>query len=278
MKVNVVPEEGEKLDLRAAINRAADTLWDRIVPQVARDKVSAAEAMPLMMRAVPAGGNFEIEFQPARVWQYLEVKQLPLIRQQPAFNLQLQLHNEYGVRMQGSEKALQQQAAAMSERWGFVLSEEAPLLALSWHWLGANQVQLVVRGNSRLPEQTESRTLTGRDPMAELAIWMQELLVKARDAYAETGEAEPVQAAVVPTDNSELILHIERSATLPEQVLIEDALRRDRRIRQLLPLYLSGKEREYRIKLAVMDGSWIPAWFAQHGMTATAMPNGWLVQ
>lgn len=278
MLVDVTPAAGEKLDLHGAINQAADVMWDRIIPRSARARLTAANATRLVMRAIPSNGNFEIEFQPTRVWQYLDAQQLPVIRTEPSFNLQVQMENEYGARMPESESALQAQAHILAGQWGIALNEQAPSLILDWQWLGPNQVQLNIRGNSRFPEQTETRTLTDADPMTSLQAWLQDVLLRARDAYAETAGSEPVSVPVAHPTGTELIVRVQRQATLPEQVLIEDALRDDRRVALLEPLYLSSGEREYRIRLAATDDRWMPEWFAQRGMTATPTPYGWLVQ
>lgn len=278
MQVQVTPEEGETIDLQGAIEQAAATMWDRILPQQARGKVEAAAAASLLMRAVPGDNSFEIEFQPARVWQYIDAQQLPAIRQEPAFNLQLHMQNEYGMPMQGSETTLRQQAEEISRHWGIILREKAPLLELNWQWLGSDQVQLNVRGNSRFPEQSETRTVPASDAMQEMQNWLQEVLLKARDAYAEQKTDESPANAAPRAIGSEMLIHISRPSTLPEQVLFEDALRNDHRVLLLQPHVLSGEEREYILRLETTDDSWLPSWFSRHGMTATATPYGWLVE
>jgi hypothetical protein len=278
MQVQVTAEEGESIDLQGAIEQAAAIMWDRILPQREREKVKAAAAASLLMRAVPGDNSFEIDFQPARVWQYIDAQNMAAIREEPAFNLQLHMQNEYGMSMQGSEATLRQQAGEIARHWGIILREKAPLLELSWQWLGSEQVQLNIRGNSRFPEQSETRTVPTDDAMQAMQKWLQEILLKARDAYAEQKTDETTSRETTRAVGSEMSIHITRTSSLPEQVLFEDALRHDRRVLLLQPHVLSGAEREYILRLETSDDSWLPSWFRQHGMTATATPYGWLVE
>ncbi|HXH72615.1 MAG TPA: hypothetical protein VNI58_07375 [Mariprofundaceae bacterium] len=86
------------------------------------------------------------------------------------------------------------------------------------------------------------------------------------------GAGEPITHTGLDLD-----LTINRTATLPEQVLLESDLRSDPRVASLTPYWLNANMCKYRLRLKIADDSWVPLWFAQHGLQVTPLPEGWEV-
>lgn len=74
------------------------------------------------------------------------------------------------------------------------------------------------------------------------------------------------------------ILSIERQASLPEQVMFEDDLRRNPHVAGLSLKQVNKQGRQYRLALKSPDDQWLSAWFKRRGMTLTASADGWLVR
>ena len=93
------------------------------------------------------------------------------------------------------------------------------------------------------------------------------------DPYANTVPAVPVIA------DHGILIRVERQASLPEQVLFEDDLRRDPRVISLRPIQLSHAIRQYRLELKdEQDEQWLSQWFAWHGLSLSPTADGWLAR
>lgn len=109
--------------------------------------------------------------------------------------------------------------------------------------------------------------------------------------YAEQS-AEPVQPpapvpAAQPTaplqqmmtrTQAELILTVVRRASLPEQVLFEEDLKKDPRILSLSLRQVNRDSQQYRVQLKGADDAWLTAWFRRRGLTLTASVEGWVAR
>jgi len=316
VEIQANPEEkGQSVnELHANIRYAADLaltqLWDRMIPQHARAEIPAnARAIQFMLRAQPTAEGVSVSFNSRRVLDYLEAAKIPLIPEQPVWNLDVRMRNAAGQNMSQSASMLQKFAEQQAPNWGFGLNASGASMIVQWRWLDAKQASLSVRGNSRLAEFQETRTLSPGDPLPQLQQWLLDTLLKARDAYANEPQvampapvlvpapvidiygnpiistdiyADPYAAASVPiatiVDDSILIM-IERQASLPEQVLFEDDLRRDPRVASLLPRQLNHTMQQYRLQLKdPADTQWLHQWFAQHGLSLTPAADGWLAR
>ena len=274
-------EQSQALSLPEQVQQALPILWQRIVTQKALPNIpSDIKPMPLLLRVHPQADGSTIVFNPSRVWSLLEKRHIAHIRDIPMFHLQIQLTNRFGSSMQQSEEELLHDAQRQAKVLGMILTDNAPLLAMHIQWLDDIQAQLSVRGQSRLPEFSETRTLDMGDPFAHLQHWVLDILMRARDAYVWSPQTATSHQPN-PIDNThdlKLIVRIEQEAPLSEQVALERALQHDPRVAQLIPVYLNHQNRQYVLTLKQPDDSWISSWFAQRGMTATPNAQGWLIQ
>lgn len=265
--------------LSEQVKQALPILWNRIITQQARPNVpNNIHAMPLLRRVRPEQNSSSIQFNPSRIWALLEKKGIPHIRVIPSFNLRIELVNAFGGSMQGSENAILAYAQKQADILGVQLKPNAPLLAIRIQWLDDIHVQLSARGQSRLSEFSETRSLDMGDPFIQLKGWVKQTMLRARDAYVwqpeiVTDTNNMASAVAAPS----LHLLIEQKANLSEQIALETALKSDPRVQSILPSYLNYHSREYVIQLKQNDDSWISNWFAQRGMVATPNAQGWLI-
>lgn len=284
MSVHVDFEAGRSLSLNEAIRKALPVLWDRIIVRDARAAVpSGAAGTPLLQRAVPVDNGMLVEFDPRRTFEYLKQNNIEYIAQQPKFQLLIRLWNQNGAEMAQTAHLLQQEAAALAQRQGVALEDDAPALVLNWRWLDATTVNLLTRGNTALPESSETREFNRGDPLDQLRGWMADIIIAARDAdgrfRAQAGSDEAASAGKVRTAAGiEAILTVDVPATLAEQVILEDALARHPRVAAVVPKFLSHDSRQYLLRLKGDDDKWVPAWFKRRGMEVFSTPQGWQVR
>ena len=273
-------EQGKVPAVQEAIQLALPILWDRVVEDSARSTVSdSMRATTFLLRVVPQPDHVEVTFNQDRVWQYLDQKQVAYLKEPLRLNLKIEMMNSSGSGMPKTAEALLTYAQGVAKARGILLDAGAPLLQAKWRWLDAAQVYLKVDGESLLTGFSETRSMKAGDPLEQLQAWVQSLLIKARSAYVTktTLPAEPTIEQ--PTDGTMvLLLTIEQPATLPAQVVFEDSLRQNSHVKLLVPTFLSGNSRQYRMVLHNADDSWLADWFRRRGMQATATADGWLIQ
>ncbi|MDQ6954676.1 MAG: hypothetical protein Q9M20_04460 [Mariprofundaceae bacterium] len=260
--------------------QALPILWDRIITQQARASMPKnIKPMALLRRIQPQQQGSVIEFNAARVWARLEKDHIPHIRSITAFNLKLEMSNAFGSRMTSSERDLLAFIQQKSSGLGIQTQLSAPLLAIRVQWLGDTQVQVSVRGQSRLEEFSERRVLQAGNPFLQIETWLIQILMRARDAYQWKPEAvlSPSQQAALAGSPS-LQLLIKQQATLSEQITLETALQADTRVQSVTPTYLNHYSQAYRIQLKQIDDRWLLDWFAKRGMHAARHEQGWLIQ
>lgn len=272
-------------DIPGMAKLAIAQLWDRLVPQAQRVGMKDTDAMALLQRAVPTGdGGLMLVFSHDRVAQYLQSQGIAYPAQAPHFNLVVHLTNPAGMAMPQSEALLMDYAKQNAERWGYVIDAHGDALDLSWRWLDPQQVSLNVTGNPRLADMQEIRTLAPGDPMPQIQAWMDDVMLKARDAYtaspanpaAGTPPVTPSAAVAVGSAPQTLELIVSGSVTLAEQVLFEQALASDPHVVSLQLNRVDADSRQYLLHLRQGGEGWLPAWFASHGMQATPTVEGWL--
>jgi hypothetical protein len=302
-------KEGLNLDeLHANIPHAAKLalplLWNRIIPRNVRDSIPAkARALMFIQRAAPTSNGVSIIFHEKRVLNYLKSNKLPYIKQEPVWNISIQLRNEFGKTMSLSASLLLSYTEKSAIDWGYKLDESGDSLILQWQWLDQGQVNLTARGTSKLGEFSETRLLTTGDPLPQLEEWLTEVLLKARDAHAipqeETAlapatdaapaiivespqqEANPAESTEQPlpaAQDSYLLLSIERRASLPEQVLFEDDLKHEPRVINLLLRQVNKDGQQYRLHLKGSGDQWLVEWFRQRGLELSPTPDGWVAR
>ncbi|MBL4760602.1 MAG: hypothetical protein JKY80_07110 [Mariprofundaceae bacterium] len=279
--ISITFEDGKTPSVNELVKQALPILWDRIITQQARSSLpDNIHAITLLRRVRPQQGGSMIQFNPARVWLYLEKEGIPHIHKIPSFNLRIELINAFGSSMQGSESEVLAYAQQQSDILGIQLQPNAPLLAIRIQWLDDIQVQLSTRGQSRLGELSETRNLDMGDPFVQLKSWVLQTLIRARDAYVWQPKIIVDPDSNIQTSMSipSLYLLIEQKANLSEQIALEAALRADPRVRSILPSYLNYRSRQYILQLKQNDDSWITDWFAQRGLVAIPNAQGWLIQ
>jgi len=281
-------------NVREAAALALPQLWSRMVPQYAISKIpKRVKAVLFMQKASPTKDGVRITFHQQRVINYLKKHELPYVAEQPALNVVIQLYNKHGRPMGGTANDLLDYAANEAATKGYRVDGQGASLVLLWRWLNAKQVSLSVRGNSKLSEYTETRRLTAADPLRQLKPWMNEVLLKARDAYIEPTAAEaenldivhdqlnsPDGLAMQPLSKPEveLRLTIQKEASIADQVLFEQDLRRDPRILELSLRRVNRDGQQYYLQLNGSDDQWLKQWFARRGMMLTATIEGWVAQ
>ncbi|MDX8395920.1 MAG: hypothetical protein R8K22_05865 [Mariprofundaceae bacterium] len=284
MQVWVTSEDGSRLSVKEAIAKALPVLWDRVLLKSSRHRVSDKKnATSFLLRAAPEAEGVQVTFNPTRVWQYLEKKEVPFIREPLRVRLHIQLLNQNGMNMSESAKLLQQYADEIVAVWGIVPDPTAPALVLSWRWFDETQFDLTVRGHPKVPESHETRSFMSGDPQVQLQAWLQEALLKARDESAVQEELastqeEPELPMYQQDEPLKLLLTIERKAALPEQISLEEALRQHPQVVALTAKYLSVNNQQYWIQFKEKNNFWMVAWLEKYGLRSTKGPSGWLAR
>lgn len=287
MDIEVVADEANTVEaLHANIRMAADMalpqLWQRIIPQAAQGQIPEnLKAVRFLLRAAPSENGVAISFSQRRVMAYLEQNSIPHLPEQPHWNLAVELSSSSGRAMPQSAAMLEHYAADAAKAWGFATQGGREALVLHWHWLDSSQVELSVRGTSRLGEFSESRMVTAGDPFLQLKPWLTEVLLKARDTYASNAMATPATDAtpeIAAAAQLNVMLTIERQASLPEQVLFEEELLRDPRVLDISLRQVNRDGQRYQLTLKGDDDQWLPLWFNRRGLSLSSGVEGWVAR
>jgi hypothetical protein len=288
---DVPPDQAQNLltDIPGMAKLAIAQVWDRLVPQTRRADVNAADAMALLQRAAPDGSDgLMLVFSHDRVVQYLQSLGITYPEQAPNFHLGIHMINPSGVPMTQSESLLMDYARQNASHWGYVLDDQGDPLELDWRWLDDRQVSLTVRGNPHFPETQEIRSMAPGDPMPQIQAWLDDTLLKARDAYDVQPVASapapttppPVESAVPGTEPAPmtLVLTVAQPASLADQALFEQALASDPHVASLQLSKVDATSRQYLLRLRQPGEDWLSTWLASRGMKATSTAEGWLAQ
>ncbi|ATX80583.1 hypothetical protein Ga0123461_2178 [Mariprofundus aestuarium] len=293
MQVDVFADSNDNITteyLHANIRKAADMalpqLWRRVVLQSAQRQIPKdVKAVQFLQRVSPTANGVSVEFNQRRVIAFLKKHNIPHLADLPAWNLSLQISNAAGRSMPESAAMLKRRAGSEGQTWGYAIDGAHESLVLHWRWLDSRKITLSVRGTSRLGEYSETRTVGSGDPFRQLNPWLSEVLLKARGAYASNAIASkpapetPIVTATGMTAQKEpVILSIERHASLPEQVLFEEELRRDPRVVDLSLRQVNRDGQQYRLLLKGSDEQWLTQWFKRRGLTLTPTVEGWVAR
>jgi len=273
--------QGTQPDMGQTMRQALPMLWDRLVPRQSRMQAdSIAPDYRLVARIVPGKEQTTVEFNGKAVFQTLKEQHIASIILTPRFHLVIQMHNSAGFAMPETQLQLMNEAQRIASGWGIELAADAPGLVAAWQWLDDRNLMLSVRGNTRLQEFSETRSIADADPLPALREWLKDVLLKARDAYAfDANEPLDTTTATIVESEERVQLTVDRPSRLLEQVALEEALKNDPRIRGILPVSLSKTRQRYLLKLEGTDDSWLPDWFARRGYRLAALPEGgWLAQ
>lgn len=96
------------------------------------------------------------------------------------------------------------------------------------------------------------------------------------DQQVAGNQAQPLPFAQAPLLTG--LLTIQRQASLPEQVLFEQDLAHDPRIRSLTLRQVNRGGQQYQLKLKGSNDQWLREWFRHRGMMLTASVEGWVAQ
>jgi len=267
-------------DADGLLKSALPVLWDRIVPQAQRGLADAIAADSRMVaRIIPHGQETIVEFNGERVFAALRQARIAAIISQPRFHIQLSVRNDMGAEMQQTRALLEEEAMRFAPVHGMLLSERGAGLVMQWRWLDSLHVELSVRGHSRLGEFVESREITDADSLPVLQAWLDEVLLKARDAYAFGAEKETGNIQTQSADGSSITLIVARDSRLLEQVALEESLAHDVRVRSIVPVRLGRLERHYKVWIEGGDSRWLGEWFSRRGYTLIRQSDGgWLAR
>ncbi len=267
-------------DVRTLLNSALPVLWDRLVPRVQRGMADAIAADSRMVaRIVPGSEQTLIEFNGERVFAALKKAHIAAIVSEPRFHVLLDVRNDIGQQMQQTRILLEETLAQLASPYGMAFSDNGAGLVLQWRWLDISHVELSVRGQSRLGEFSEVREITAADPLPVLQQWLQDVLLKARDAYASGISLDADGGPLPAADSSSIELIVARDSRLLEQVALEESLSHDVRVRNVLPLTLSRGERRYRVQIEGADTRWLGEWFSRRGYALIKQADGiWLAR
>ncbi|MDQ6987384.1 MAG: hypothetical protein Q9M25_06240 [Mariprofundaceae bacterium] len=267
-------------DVRTLLNNALPVLWDRLVPTVQRSMADAIAADSRMVaRIVPGNEQTLVEFNGDRVFAALRKAHIAAIVSEPRFHVLLSVRNDIDQEMQQTRMLLEEQLAELRLPYGIVFSDSGAGLVLQWRWLDISHVELSVRGQSRLGEFSEVREITGADPLPALQQWLQQVLLKARDAYASDVDLQDNGMLAQTIDGFSIELIVARDSRLLEQVALEESLSHDVRVRSVLPIGLSRSERRYRVQIEAGDTRWLGEWFSRRGYALSRQADGtWLAR
>ncbi len=277
LSVAVASEDlnGAQTDAGKAMQLALPLLWDRIVPQSSRSEADLiSPQFRLVSRIIPGKQLTIVEFNRKTVFQALRQRHIPAIVTAPRFHLLIRIRNSAGQPMQETQALLSDEAMRIAPQWGIELADNGPGLVMDWQWLDNQRLMLSVRGNTRLREFTQGRDLPDADPLPALEAWMKGLLLKARDAYAFQTDMSVSEGASGTVPGVEVRLTIDRPGGLMEQVAMEEALKNDPRIRNILPLALSRTRQTYLLQLEDVNDGWMREWFRRRGFNLSALPGG----
>jgi len=280
LRVEIVNHEtlGNRPDLVAAMRQAIPLLWDRLIPRSQRAMAeNLTGSLNMVSRIVPGEKMTMVEFDHQAVFAYLSRSHISYLATAPGFRLDIQMQNSVGLPMLQSKNLIEQYARHLTSHWGIDSSVMAPSLILDWQWLDATHVRLDASGDSRLQPFNEVRDTGNSDALVFLQAWLEETLLRARDAYAFA----PGAVAGIPQQGGENLtawLFVDRSLSLGEQVVLEDALQSDPRILQLIPYSYSNQGLRYRIMLKGLDSNWFSDWFTHRDFVVEAVAGGWKVR
>jgi len=282
--------------LDGKIQQALPALWDRILPLNTRVSPPLVSNPQTLLRGIQTGKkSITLELNDSAVWALLAQQGIPMLRRILHVRLNIALLNVEEKPMLHSERLLAQEAATLARRWGIVLDDSASEVNMTFSWLDDTDVSLLMTGSALLADINENKTIRG-DSFVFLQTWLRDVLLQLRDTlaaddiitlppvrakasmsdpYADQDDAEATTP--VPAFDG-ILLVIRKAMTLSQQLLFEQAMEKEQRVRALLPLSFSSDEQRYALQLRGDDALWLKAWFSKLGMHASKQQQGWLIR
>lgn len=296
--VLLLDKQGAADSLEKQIEQVLPQLWDRILPQASRTLAPAVNNPRTLLRRVQSGRQqITLELNPPAVWALLQERGIPALRKMPHIKLDISLLNKEGNEMKHAQLRMAQEAAKTARKWGLALDPDASEVQMKFSWLEKEQVNLHVAGSALLAEFEEKRQLQG-DSLSFVTGWIQGYLLQLRDKLvppkniakksvqtapqidttAGPAVQEKTSPTLAPTKLDGTLIVIRKKMPLSQQLLFEQAMKKEKRIKKLLPLSFSNEEQQYLLKMRTQDQLWIKPWFEARGMQASKMDGGWLIR
>lgn len=287
--------------LDGKIQQALPQLWERILPintQVNPPLVSQPRSL---LRGIQMGRKLiTVELNDDAVWALLTQQGIPMLRKTPHIRLHITLLNIEDKPMLHSQRLLAEEAATLARRWGIVLDDSASEMNMAFTWLDEKQVALHITGSALLSEVHENKTIQG-DSFSFLQKWLRNDLLQLRDTLAAVEVVTPTIPFIKVKSNASrdnyadeasdeahgfsnetsmdgTLLVIRKAMTLSQQLLFEQAMAKEQRVKALLPLSFSSDQQRYLLQLKTGTDLWLKAWFSEHGMHAIKQEQGWLIR
>lgn len=274
MTVEIPAEKvpGVQPSLVAVMHEAVPVLWDRLIPQAKRAASGRLTGTPRMVsRIVPATDVTTVIFDRRAVFDYLDQSHVSYLASPPAIHLAIQMRNSVGMPMHRTEALLDQYARDLAQQWGFRLSASAPELLVRWSWLDASRLRLTLEGAAAPVVAPQERSIGQADPMVFVQAWLKAILLDARDRLGAVSNQKKPSGQ---DGTSEIWLVIDRPLKLGEQAVLEDAIRSDPRVLELIPHTYSRQRLRYRLIVAGRGTDWIATWFRQRAFDVISTPDG----
>ncbi|MDX8412940.1 MAG: hypothetical protein R8J85_02530 [Mariprofundales bacterium] len=271
-------------DWKKQVDRGLSLVLDRVLLQSERHDARLKGARYLV-RATPHKDAVQFQFRASAVIAALQRRGLHPISLAPRIRLHLSMHGMMGSPMPQTVAQLQQEADSIATHWGILWDnsnidrDDTMTLKLQWQWVDDHWLSLTVDANdpSLVALGGENRVDT-EQPMVALRDRLYRIILRARDIAATQQLAQHTTAPppITTTPEYRMIIAITRSATLSEQVGLEQVLQAVPAVKRVTPLMLGSQAQRYQ--LLVTDDLWVATWFASRGMEATVTADGWKVQ
>ncbi|MDQ6973763.1 MAG: hypothetical protein Q9M10_02675 [Mariprofundaceae bacterium] len=272
-------DAGVSPSIAEQVQQALPLLWQRIVPQSEQAKLHNLRAMPLLKSIRPQGLTSTVTFNEQRVWQTLDTHDIAYIRPLPSFHITLEVLDTLGREKTSIEHELNAYLDEVSQTWGIQRKSSAPLLALHVQWLNDVQFYVTAIQQDQDTQRDQNRWIQGKNPMQQLQISLQAMLLHARNQWISQ-PASKASHAIPQTMGSTVsfMLHIQGQSSLAHQILLETALQSDPRVLSITPTLIDSTSQHYQVVVKEAPEYWLTSWFAQRGMTANLGLEGWLAE
>lgn len=270
-----VPQQ-QKPNIEQAVQQAWPILLDRLLPRATRAQGDGLLAgTDVVSKLSNQKKHTVVFFDEKTVAKVLKVKGLHWFRHEPPLKLTIDMTNLQGKPMLKSRLFMSSMAQELANHWGIGLVENGKVLSLHWFWQHNGLVELRVQ--SQNASYGETRQINLQDSVPAMRLWLQEVMLKARDQQLIPSEVagDKVVGKVV---EGEKRLTLKREMRLEEVVAFENLLRLEPSVRVLLASRYSKKEQVYRLDISSKDDAWLVRWFQARGMTLSHTDEGWTVR
>lgn len=271
-------------DWKKQVDRGLSLVLDRVLLQRER-RHARLKGARYLVRATPSNDAVQFQFRASAVLAALQRRGLHPIALAPRIRLHLSMHGIMGSAMPQTVAQLQQEADNIAIHWGILWDnsnierDDTMALQLQWQWIDDHWLSLTVDADdpSLVALGGENRVDT-EQPMVALRERLYRIVLRARDIAAaqQLAQRTTTLPPIATAPEYRMIITITRSATLSEQVGLEQVLQAVPAVKRVTPLMLGSQTQRYQ--LVVTDDLWVATWFASRGMEATVTADGWKAQ